>query len=165
MLLRWVPRFEKKVVDAGFIDSTDSGVSIGICCEQSAPCFRKNVSCFLKKSDAIHFWHALVCKQQSHAIVANFQLMEKIERRFRRIACQHAVFGAIVRTQIAFNGPQNIRVVIHAEEYWFCHGPLSAFGTEGSRKNRVKAVRCGSLDLVAGVQEEVRRQKFARLLN
>src|SRR5215467_14596120 len=91
--------------------------------------------------------------------------MEKIERCFRRLACQHAVFGAIVRTQIAFNGPQNIRVVIHAEEYWFCHGPLSAFGTEGSRKNRVKAVRCGSLDLVAGVQEEVRSQKFARLLN
>src|SRR5215471_7754720 len=138
MLLRWVPRLQEKVVDAGFIDSADSGVSIGVCGEQSALGFRKNISCFLKKSDAIHFWHALICKQQSHAIAANFQLMEKIERRFRRIACQHAVFGAIVRTQVAFNGPQNIRVVIHAEEYWFCHGPLSAFGAEVEARARVK---------------------------
>jgi hypothetical protein len=77
--------------------------------------------CLLQKRDAVQAGHALVGKQQGHAVVAHLQLLQEVERSFRRIASYHAVFRAVLRPQIALDRPQNIGVVIHTQQNWFRH--------------------------------------------
>jgi hypothetical protein len=69
LLVRRVPRLQE-VVDTGFIDSADSGIRVGIRGQPSPLGFGIYVSHFLKKLHAIHFWHALVCEEESDAVAA-----------------------------------------------------------------------------------------------
>ena len=39
-----------------------------------------------KKFHAVHMRHALIRQQQRHAVIANLQLLQKIQRALRRIA-------------------------------------------------------------------------------
>jgi len=103
------------VVDADFIDGADRGIGISIRGQQSALGFGKDLARFLKKLHAIHFRHALVGQQESDAVAAELQLVQKIKRRLGSIAGQHTVLGSVVRTQVALDGSQNVRVIIHGE--------------------------------------------------
>src|SRR5216684_8549693 len=71
VLFRRVPGLQEKVIDVDLIDRADGGASIGISGKEGALCVWEYVSCFLKKGDAIHFGHALVGQQQSHAVTAD----------------------------------------------------------------------------------------------
>ncbi len=75
----------------------------------------------LQKFHSVHAWHALVGQQQGHAVIPHLQLLQQIERALGRIASDHPVFSAVLRTQIALDRPQNIRIVIHAQQNWFGH--------------------------------------------
>ena len=76
---------------------------------------RENSHRLLQEFDSIHVRHALVGKQQSHAVIAHFQLLQQIESALWRVAADNAVFGAVLRTKIALDRPQNIGVIIHTE--------------------------------------------------
>ncbi len=86
MFCRRIPGLEEKVVDAGLIDCADGSVGIGVRGEQRPLCTGEDPHGFLQKFDPIHAWHALVGKEQSHAVVTQLQLLQEIERAFGRIA-------------------------------------------------------------------------------
>jgi hypothetical protein len=65
--------------------------------------------------NSVHLGHALVGKKQRNRIITDLELAKKIEASFRRIAGQNAVFGAIVRAQVAFNRSQYVGIVVNAE--------------------------------------------------
>ena len=108
MLVRRVPGLQKKIIDVGLIDGADGGVHVGVSGQQCPLGLGKNPHALLQKLDAIHARHALVGQQQGHAVIPHLQLLQQIQRAFRRIAANHPVFGAIFRTQIALDRPQNI---------------------------------------------------------
>ena len=116
-----VPRLQEKIVDAGLIDGADGGVGIGVGSEQCPLRAGKDSHGLLQEFDSIHARHALVGKQQSHAVVAHLQLFQQIERALGRIASYDPVFSAVLRAKIALDRPQNIGVVIHAQQNWFGH--------------------------------------------
>ena len=60
MLFRRVPWLQEKIIDVDLIDGADGGIGIGVCGEQRSLGVGEDVHCFLKKSHAIHFGHALV---------------------------------------------------------------------------------------------------------
>ena len=103
-----IPRLQEKIVDAGLIDGADRGVGIGVGGEQRALRVRENSIASCRKCDAVHVRHALVGQQQGHAVVANLQLLQQVERSLGRIASDHAIFRAVLRTKIALDRPQNI---------------------------------------------------------
>jgi hypothetical protein len=53
------------------IDGPDRGIRVGICSKQCALRFGEDPHSFLQKRDTIHVWHALVGKEQGHAIIAH----------------------------------------------------------------------------------------------
>jgi hypothetical protein len=110
-----IPRLQEKIIDAGLIDGTDGGVGIGIRGEQRPLRAGKNPHGLLQEFDSIHVRHALVGKQESHAIITDLQLLQQIESALGRVAADDAVFGAVLRTEIALNRSQHIGVVIHTE--------------------------------------------------
>ncbi len=112
---RRIPRLQEKVVDVCFIDGADGCVCVGIGGEQRPLRVGENPHPFLQECDAIHVGHALVGEQQRHAVVAHLQLPQQVQRLLGRIARDHAVIGAVLRTQVAFDRSQNIRVVIHTQ--------------------------------------------------
>jgi hypothetical protein len=69
----------------------------------------------LEEFHPVHARHALVGKQQSHAVITHFQLLQEIERALGRIASYNPVFSAVLRTKIAFYRPQNVGIIIHAQ--------------------------------------------------
>jgi hypothetical protein len=75
----------------------------------------------LQEFDPVHAWHALVGKQQRHAVIAHLQLLQEIQRALWRIASYDPVFSTVLRTEIAFYRSQNIGIVIHTKQYWFGH--------------------------------------------
>jgi hypothetical protein len=52
--------------------------------------------------------HSLIGKEQGHAVISHFQLLQESERTLRRIASYHTVFGAVLRTQVTLDGTQDI---------------------------------------------------------
>ena len=62
-------------MDAGMIDGADGRVGIGIRGEQSPLRAGKDSHCLLQKHHSVHARHALVGKQQSHAVIAYLQLL------------------------------------------------------------------------------------------
>ena len=97
------------------IDGADRGGGVGVGGEQRALGIRVNAHGFLQEVHAVDARHALVGQEQGHAVAAEFQLLQKVERAFGRSASQDAIIRAVLRTQVAFNRPQNIRVVVHAQ--------------------------------------------------
>ncbi len=121
MLCGRIPRLQEKIVDAGMIDGADRGVGVGIRGEQCPLGTGENPHRLLQKFHSVHAWHALVGQQQRHAVIPYLQLFQQIERALGRIAPDHPVFRAVLRTQIALDRPQNIRIVVHAQQNWFGH--------------------------------------------
>jgi hypothetical protein len=117
----WIPRLQKKIVEAGLIDGADRGVRIRISREQSPLRRGKDSHRLLQKFHTVHARHALVGQQQGNAVIAHFQLLQQIERPFGRIASYDPVFSAVLRTQIALDRPQHIGVVIYAQQNRFRH--------------------------------------------
>jgi len=73
--------------------------------------------------------HALVREQQGDPVVANLQTLQQVERPFRGIAAQDSVGSAILRSQIAFDGPQDIGIVVDGQQNRLRHDLLEiAFG-------------------------------------
>ena len=77
-----IPRLQEKIVDAGIVDGADGGVGIGIGGEQCPLGVGEDPHRFLQEFDAVHPRHALVGKQQGHAVVAHLQLLQEVERAF-----------------------------------------------------------------------------------
>jgi hypothetical protein len=57
----------------------------------------------------------LICEEESDAVAAKLELVQQVECGLGRIARQHTILGAIVRTEVAINGAQNVCVVIDRE--------------------------------------------------
>ena len=98
-----VPRLHEKIVDAGLIDSADRGGRVGVCGEQGALGVGINLHGFLEEMHAVQARHALVGEEQGHAVVAEFQLLQKVERALGRTASEDAIIRAVLRTQVAFD--------------------------------------------------------------
>jgi hypothetical protein len=64
---------------------------------------------------AVNSRHALVGQEQGYIVAAEIQLLQKIERAFGGAAAQNTIISPILRTQVALDRAQNIRVVIHAQ--------------------------------------------------
>ena len=110
-----IPRLHEKIMDAGLVDGADRGGRIGVGGEQGALGVGINAHGFLQEVHAIDARHALVRQKQRHAVAAKFQLLQKVERAFGRPASEDAIIPAVLRAQVAFNGPQNIGIVVHAQ--------------------------------------------------
>ena len=124
MFARRIPRLHEEVIDVRLIDGTDRGVGVGVGGQQGTLRVRINLSCGLQKPDSIHARHALICQQQCDPVIANFQPLQQIERALRRLTADYAVVRAVMRAQIAFDGAQNICVIIHCKQYRFSHNAL-----------------------------------------
>src|SRR5579863_4757238 len=117
-----VPRLQEKVMNAHLIDRADGSTGIRVRGEQRTFRIWKDAHTFLQKLDPIHPWHALIGEQQSHVVAAQLQLLQKLKSLLGRIAADHAILGAILRTEITLDRPQNIGIIVHAEQDWFGHG-------------------------------------------
>ena len=80
-----VPRLHEKIVDAGLIDGANRGGRVRVCGEQRALGLRVNPHGFLQEVHAVDARHALVRQEQGHAVAAEFQLLQKVERALRAI--------------------------------------------------------------------------------
>src|ERR1700723_3098899 len=96
--------------DAGLIDGADGGIRVGIGSEQSAFRVRKNLCRFLEKGDSVHARHTLIGQEQGNAIIAHLELLQQLQCAFGGIAAYDAILRAVLRAQIAFDRPQDIRV-------------------------------------------------------
>ena len=110
-----VPGLHEKIIDIGLIDGADGGVRVGVGSEQGPLGFRINVLRFLQEGDAVHARHALIGQKQCHAVAADLELLEQVERALGRIASNDAIFSAVMRAKIALNRPQHVRVVIDTQ--------------------------------------------------
>src|SRR5437763_11857380 len=110
MLRRGIPWLQEKIVDAGTIDGADRSVCVRVRGEQSPLRIGEYPHGFLQKFDPVHMRHTLVGKEQGHAVVTHFQLLQEIERALGRIASYYPVFSAVLRTKIAFYRPQNVGI-------------------------------------------------------
>ena len=106
------------------IDGADGGIGIGIRSEQCALRGGKDFHRLLQELHPIHTRHALVGQQQGHAVITHLQLLKQIKRTLGGIASDHTVGRAVLRAKIALDRPQNIRVVIHAQQDRFRHAQL-----------------------------------------
>ena len=75
MLCRRIPRFQKKVVNAGLVDGADGGVRIRIRGEQCPLRAGEDSHCLLQEFHSVHARHALVGEKQGHAVVSHLQLL------------------------------------------------------------------------------------------
>ena len=110
-----IPGLQKKIINAGLIDGADGSVGIGIRRKQGSFCARENSHGLLQEFNSVHVRHALVGKQECHAVITDLQLFQEIKSALGRVAADDAIFSAVLRTQIALNRSKNVGVVIHTE--------------------------------------------------
>ncbi len=71
-----------------------------------------------------------LCEQQSDAVTADFQLLHDLERFLRSVASNHSIISSVLRTEVTFDGPQDIEIIIHAKQNWFGHGQTRCQGSK-----------------------------------
>src|ERR687887_419233 len=115
VVLGRIPRLHEKVVDIGFVYGTNGSAGVGIRSQQCTLSVREDLHSLLKKFNSVHVRHALISKQQGDAVIADFQLLEKVECFLRRVTSNYSIFGSVLRSEVAFDGPQDIGIIIHAQ--------------------------------------------------
>src|SRR3984885_9364170 len=141
-----MPRLQEKIIDAGMINGADGGAGVGICGKQRPLRAGEDAHCLLQEFHSVHARHALIGKQQGHTVIANLQLLQKIERAFGRITSDDPIFSSVLRAKIALDRPQNIRVVIHTQQYWFRHSSFALRPPQG-----ITCLDCRTVSLVAQI--------------
>jgi hypothetical protein len=105
-------------VDVRLIDGANRRIGVSVGGEQCPLRIGKDVHSFPQKRHSVHLGHALIRKQQSHALVPHLQLFQKAERFFRE-SHNHTVRPTILN-QVAFDRRRR-GVVVHSQQDWFCH--------------------------------------------
>src|SRR5437868_11773754 len=80
-----------------------------------------NVNGLCKKSYAVHLRHPLIGNHQCHRIIARLQLAQGTQRRAPRIRTHHSVFLSVMAPQVALDGAQHLRIVVHRQHHWLRH--------------------------------------------
>jgi hypothetical protein len=68
-----------------------------------------------------HSRHSLVNQKKRDRIVSDFQFADNIKRGLPGIGAQDAVIGGVFSPQIAFDSPENFRIVINRDNRRLCH--------------------------------------------
>ena len=106
------------------VDGFDRGIGIRIGGKQRPFGVWIEFYRLLKQFHAIHFGHAMIHKQQGHSVVPLLQPAQQVERGAAGLRTQDAVMLLVVLLQIAFDGAEHFRIVIHCQYDWLLHSQV-----------------------------------------
>ena len=89
-----------------------------------------------EKGYAIHVRHPLVGQQKRNSIIAHLQALQQVERTFRGVAADHAVLSTVLRAQVAFDGPQNVGIVVHGKQNGLRHSLVKPWGIKDAGQTK-----------------------------
>jgi hypothetical protein len=78
----------------------------------------------------------LVSEEQSHWVIASFELAKGREGGAARASAHNAITLGIVAAKIALDGSQDLRVVVDSKENWFWHIPQMMWGGDSLQLSR-----------------------------
>ncbi len=114
-LLRRIPWLKQIVVELHIIDCLDGRFSITVSGEQYPLGLREKSTRLLQKFDPLHFGHAVVGQEEGHRFALVFQFEEAVERFLCRSGVENAVGAAVACTQVAYHGPEHLRIIVYGE--------------------------------------------------
>jgi hypothetical protein len=121
--IRRIPGLQQILIGLYKVDRLDRCFGIRICRQQHPARFRKFANGGGKKFDPAHVGHPMIGHQESDRFRTPGKPLQDIERRGARVGGEHAVAAAVLLSQIAFNGPQDVRIVIDSKHDRSRHDP------------------------------------------
>jgi hypothetical protein len=119
-----IPGLQQVMVELDDIDCSDGGFRVGVCRQEHATDIGELAYGLGQKLDATHVGHAVIGYQEGDRLGALRQPAQDVKRASAGIGGHHTIAVAIPLPQVAFDGPQHIRVVVHRKHYWSRHCPL-----------------------------------------
>jgi hypothetical protein len=63
----------------------------------------------------------MIHQQESHSVIPKLQTAQQVQRGAARVGSQDAVAVLVALFQIAFDGVENVWIVIHRQYDWLVH--------------------------------------------
>jgi hypothetical protein len=80
---------------------------------------------FLEHLHAIHLRHAVIHKQERHALIPPQQAAQEIQSRLAGVSTQHAIPLFVVLFQVTLDSSENVWIVIDCQYDGFLHIAIS----------------------------------------